>query len=73
LPLTSATVTQSVLFAELCDRPLEITFDPPHANSDGGAVLLKAADRRLGLIGAVDRTLTDRRDPARAHVASGWS
>jgi hypothetical protein len=65
LPLTTDTVAQSVLFPELCDRPVVVTFDQPHASSDGGAVLLKAADRRLGLIDALAGTLTDRRDPAR--------
>jgi hypothetical protein len=39
------------------------TFDQPDASSDGGAVLLKAADRRLGLIEALAATLRDRRQP----------
>jgi hypothetical protein len=33
----------------LFDRPLLATSDQPHASSDGGAVLLKAVDRKLGL------------------------
>lgn len=59
------TVEQPVLFADLCDRPLQVAFDQPHASSDGGAVLLNAADRRLGLLNRLADTLTDRRDPAR--------
>lgn len=59
------TVAQPVLFADLCDRPLQVAFDQPHASSDGGAVLLKAADRQLGLLDRLAATLTDRRSPAR--------
>lgn len=60
-----ATVAQPVLFADLCDRPLQVAFDQPHGSSDGGAVLLKAADRQLGLLDRMAATLTDRRAPAR--------
>ena len=59
------TVAQPVLFADLCDRPLHVAFDQPHASSDGGAVLLKAADRRLGLLDRLAGTLSDRRAPER--------
>lgn len=41
--------TQCVLFPGLFRRPLVALFDQPHATSDAGAVLLKAADERLGL------------------------
>jgi hypothetical protein len=44
------TIPQAVLFPDLFDKPLVATFDQAHASSDGGAVLLKAADHRLGLI-----------------------
>ena len=57
--------TQGVLFAELFDRPLIACFDRPHASSDGGAILLKAADRRLGLMDALADCLRDRRDLAK--------
>ena len=57
--------TQSVLFPELFDRTLVARFDRPHASSDGGAVLLKAADRRLGLMSALTSCLRDTRDPAK--------
>jgi hypothetical protein len=40
---------QSVLFAELFDRPMVARFDQPQSSSDGGAVLLKACDDRLEL------------------------
>ena len=48
--MANSTTTACVLFPELFDRPLTATFDVPNASSDGGAVLLKAADRRLDLI-----------------------
>ena len=41
--MTTPTIPQTVLFPDLFDRPLVATFDQPHASSDGGAVLLKAA------------------------------
>lgn len=50
--MNDPTVTQSVLFPDLVSQPLVATFDQPDASSDGGAILLKAADRRLGLIDA---------------------
>lgn len=57
--------TQSVLFPDLIDRSLVAMFDRPHASSDGGAVLLKAADQRLGLMTALTSCLRDTRDPAK--------
>ncbi len=42
-------VGQTVLFPALFDKPLVATFDTPNQSSDGGAVLLKAIDDRLGL------------------------
>ena len=41
------------------------TFDQPHASSDGGAILLQAADRRLGLLAALAATIPDARAPTR--------
>jgi hypothetical protein len=53
--------TPCVLFPELFDRPVVARFDQEHGSSDGGAVLLKAADRRLRLIADLSACLTDRR------------
>ncbi len=63
--MNNPTITQTVLFADLADRPLLATFDQPHASSDGGAILLKAADRRLGLLAALTATVPDARAAAR--------
>ena len=59
--MRDSTTTLCVLFPELFDRPLTARFDLPNASSDGGAVLLKAADRRLGLIPRLAGTLVDER------------
>ena len=59
--MTTPTIPQTVLFPDLFDRPLVATFDQQHASSDGGAVLLKAADRRYGLVAGLARCLIDAR------------
>jgi len=63
--LTTETIPQTVLFPDLVDRPLVATFDQQHASSDGGAVLLKAAERRYGLIDGFARCLVDDRQPSK--------
>ena len=45
--------------------PIVVQFDVPHASSDGGLVLLKAVDERLGLTEAVAACLTDPRQPGK--------
>ena len=40
-------------------------FDQAHASSDGGAILLKALDDRLGLTRQLAASLTDRRQPGK--------
>lgn len=63
--MSHSTTTPCVLFPELFDRPLTATFDLPHASSDGGGVLLKAAEQRLGLIGRLAGALDDGRQPGK--------
>ena len=48
--VTPHTIPQAVLFPDLFDKPLVATFNQEHASSDGGAVLLKAAERVYGLV-----------------------
>jgi len=57
--------TQGVTFDSLLDRPIHARFDQPAASSDGGALLLKAVDERLGLSAALAQCLRDERDPTR--------
>ena len=47
--MTPHTIPQPVLFPDLFATPLVATFDQEHASSDGGAVLLKAAERVYGV------------------------
>jgi hypothetical protein len=63
--LNESTIAQTVLFSDLANRPLIATFDQPHASSDGGAILLQAADRHLGLLAALTATVPDARAPTR--------
>ena len=62
---------QSVLFADLSDKPLVVKFDQPHASSDGGAILLQACDRRLGLTQALIGGIDDRRQSGKIRHAIG--
>lgn len=63
--MNNDTTTQGVLFKNTFSRPLVARFDQSDMSSDGGAVLLKACDQRLGLIDALAACLRDRRDPDR--------
>jgi hypothetical protein len=57
--------TECWLFADLAKRPVTVRFDQERGSSDGGAVLLGAADRRLGLSEGLAGGLRDGRDPRR--------
>ena len=63
--MTSDTRSQTVLFPDLFDKPLLARFDQPHTSSDGGAVLLKAAEKVYGLVAGFVRCLVDRREPGK--------
>ena len=56
---------QSVLFRGLTKKALIVRFDQEQASSDGGAVLLKACDERLGLSAAMAKCLNDNRQPSK--------
>jgi len=60
--MSKLTTTQCLLFPDLLDKPVVAEFDQEHSSSDGGALLLKAADRRLELIGTLSRCLPDKRE-----------
>src|SRR5437879_9437830 len=61
LSVPEHTTTQSVLFPGIFERPVVAQFDQSQGSSDGGAVLLKAADRGLGLTAALAACLKDER------------
>jgi Transposase DDE domain group 1 len=54
-------IRQSVLFPDLCSKPLRMQFDERHGSSDGGAILLKACDAALDLSRRLAGCLGDRR------------
>ena len=55
------TTRQSVLFPDLFRRPVVVKFDQRHGSSDGGAILLKACDERLGLTERLAACISDGR------------
>jgi len=59
--LSDPNITQCLLFPDLFDKPVAVHFDHRHGSSDGGAILLKAADRRLGLTAGLVACLRDGR------------
>jgi hypothetical protein len=63
--LNDDTIPQSVLFPDLFEKPLVASFDQQHASSDGGAILLPAADQQYGLIDGLAACLVDDRQPAK--------
>jgi hypothetical protein len=67
--LRDQTIPQTVLFPDLFNKPLVATFDQPHASSDGGAILLKAAEARYGLIDGFARCLVEDRQPGKVRHA----
>ncbi|MGH9365420.1 MAG: IS1380 family transposase [Thermoanaerobaculia bacterium] len=63
--MADLTTQQSVLFPEILGKPLVAKFDQTYGSSDGGAILLKAADERLHLSEHLAACLRDRRQPGK--------
>jgi hypothetical protein len=53
--------TQCLLFPEIFAKPIVARFDQQNGSSDGGAILLKAANRRYRLIEVLAGCLRDKR------------
>ena len=62
---------QSVLFPNLFRRPVVAKFDQPHGSCDGGAILLKACDERLGLTQRLTSCVVDARQPGKVEHTIG--
>ncbi len=56
--------SQPFLFPAVCRRKVVAAFDGGRMTSDGGVMLLAAAERRLGVVGRLARLIADPRDPA---------
>jgi hypothetical protein len=63
--MATACIAQSVLQVHGISKPIVARFDQPQASSDGGALLLKAVDDRLGLTWRLAAALRDRRQPGK--------
>ena len=61
----SEPTTQSVLFPALFSKPVHVAFDECTISSDGGGLLLKAADEQLGLTEALAGCLRDSRQASK--------
>lgn len=59
--MSDDSTTQCVLFPGICRKPVVAQFDQQEGSSDGGAVLLKAADRQYGLVEELATCLRDQR------------
>jgi len=57
--------TQCLLFPEIFPKPVVARFDHRQGSSDGGALLLKAAERQYGLIACLASCLQDERQPGK--------
>jgi len=59
--MSEESTTECLLFPEIFSKPSVVQFDQRQGSSDGGALLLKAAERRYGLIGGLAGCLEDKR------------
>jgi hypothetical protein len=59
------------LFDDLFGKQVVAQFDQPHASSDGGAVLLKGCDVRLGLIDRLSECVRDDRQAGKVQHTLG--
>ncbi len=59
--MATACIAHSALRVHGISKPIIARFDQPHASADGGAVLLKAVDDRLGLTWQLASAIRDRR------------
>src|SRR5918994_1539321 len=63
--MATACIAQTTLQVYGISKPIVARFDQPHASSDGGALLLKVADDRLGLTWRLASALRDGRQPGK--------
>ncbi|HYV30970.1 MAG TPA: IS1380 family transposase [Candidatus Binatia bacterium] len=63
------TTTQCLLFPDIFPKSVVAQFDQPQGSSDGGAILLRAADRRLRLTRALAACLEEKRQAGKVQHA----
>src|SRR6266567_2387750 len=59
--MSDDSTTQRLLFPGIFRKPVVAQFDQREGSSDGGALLLKAADRHYGLVAGLASCLRDER------------
>ena len=59
--MSDDSTTQCLLFPDIFRKPVVAQFDQREGSSDGGAVLLKAADRHYGLVEELSACVRDQR------------
>src|ERR1700674_4871667 len=59
--MSEDSTTQCLLFPEIFRKPVVAQFDQREGSSDGGVLLLKAADRHYGLVAGLASCLRDER------------
>ena len=59
--MSDDSTTQCLLFPGIFRKPVVAQFDQREGSSDGGALLLKAADRHYGLVAGLSSCLRDDR------------
>src|SRR5208337_5563561 len=64
MPATDDDTLLPFSLPSLCKKKVTAAFDGGLISSDGGVLLLAAADRRLGLIDTLAAIIPDHRDPA---------
>lgn len=67
--MSENTTAERFLFPDVLPKPVVVEFDQRQGSSDGGAILLKAADRRLGLTEALAECVIDQRQPGKVEHA----
>jgi len=63
--------TQCALFPDIFPKPVVAQFDQPEGSSDGGALLLKAADHSLGLLDELTACRQERRQAGKVDHSLG--
>ena len=59
--MSDDSTTQRLLFPGIFHKPVMAQFDQREGSSDGGALLLKAADRHYGLVAGLASCLREER------------
>jgi hypothetical protein len=63
--MATVCIAHSALRVHGISKPIVARFDQPQASGDGGAILLKAIDDRLGLTWRLASVIRDRRQPGK--------